>query len=74
MKSVVHCLQTEDFARVRVGIGKPQYENDLINYVIGAIDERDKEVLKIGIDKAAEAVKEILKNGIDKAMNKFNIK
>lgn len=74
MKSVVHFLQTEDFVRVRVGIGKPKYSNDLINYVIGAIDEEDKEILEKGINKAADAVLEILKNGIDVAMNQYNSK
>lgn len=74
MKSVVHFLQTEDFVRVRVGIGKPKYSNDLINYVIGAIDEEDKKILEQGVNRAADAVLEILKNGIDVAMNKYNSK
>ena len=34
MKSVVQNLKTEDFARVRVGIGKPEIKEDMINYVI----------------------------------------
>ena len=74
MKSVVNFLQTEDFIRIRVGIGQPQYGNDLVNYVIGAIDEEDKELLEKGVNKATEAVMEILKNGIDIAMNKYNSK
>lgn len=72
MKSVVEELNSEEFARVRVGIGKPQYDNDMINYVIGAIPEEEIEDLKIGVDKATEAVIEILKNGIDISMNKYN--
>ena len=72
MKSVVSCLNTENFIRVRVGIGTPEYKNDLINYVIGAIAEEDKKPLEKGINEAKEAVLEILKNGIDIAMNKFN--
>ena len=74
MKSVVNFFQTEDFIRIRVGIGQPQYGNDLVNYVIGAIDEEDKELLEKGVNKATEAVMEILKNGIDIAMNKYNSK
>ena len=74
MKSVTNCLQTEDFIRIRVGIGQPQYKDDLINYVIGQIETKEKEILQKGIEKAAEAVLEILKNGIDIAMNKFNRK
>ena len=72
MKSVVGCLGTGDFTRVRVGIGMPEHKGDLINYVIGHVPEEDYEYLKKGIDLASEAVEEILKNGVDIAMNKYN--
>ena len=72
MKSVVSELNSEEFVRVRVGIGKPKYEGDMINYVIGAIPEEDIEKLNEGVKKATEATIEILKTNIDKAMNKFN--
>ena len=72
MKSVVHCMKTDNFIRIRVGIGQPSYRGDLINYVIGPMSKNDKEILQKGIDKAAEAVLEILKSGIDISMNKFN--
>ncbi len=72
MKSVVENLQTTDFGRIRVGIGQPEYKNDMINYVIGKIPEEEQKILQEGVNKAAEAVEQILKNGIDIAMNKFN--
>ena len=72
MKSVIENLKTEDFIRVRVGIGTPKHKEDIINYVIGAIPKREKEVLEQSIKKAAQSVIEILENGIDVAMNKFN--
>lgn len=72
MKSVVKCLQTNDFGRIRVGIGQPENKKDMINYVIGKISEEEQKILQLGVDKASEAVEEILKNGIDIAMNKFN--
>ena len=72
MKSVIKNLKTEDFIRVRVGIGTPKHKEDIINYVIGAIPKREKEVLEQSIKKAAQSVIEILENGIDVAMNKFN--
>lgn len=72
MKSIVNILSDDRFPRVRVGIGKPIYEEDMINYVIGAIPEEEKEGLEKGIKKAKEAIVEILKNGIDSAMNKYN--
>lgn len=72
MKSVVQELQTEEFARIRIGIGKPKWKEDMINYVIGAIPEEESEILDKGTSKAAKAMIEILENGIDIAMNKFN--
>lgn len=72
MKSVISELNSEEFTRIRVGIGKPKNDNDMINYVIGAIPEEEFENLGKGVEKAKEAVIEILKNGVDIAMNKFN--
>lgn len=72
MKSVVHELNTQNFNRVRVGIGKPIEKENLIEYVIGAIPKEDKEKLEKGTELAKQAVIEIIKNGIDIAMNKFN--
>lgn len=72
MKSVIKEINFSDFSRIRVGIGQPQFKNDMINYVLGAIPEKEQEILKKGVKKASEAVEEIIKNGIDIAMNKFN--
>lgn len=72
MKSVVNSLGSEDFARVRVGIGRPKQEEDIINYVIDKITDDEYELIKKGIEKATKAVEEILKSDIDMAMNKYN--
>ena len=72
MKSVVENIQTTNFGRIRVGIGQPEYKNDMIKYVIGKIPEEERKILQEGVNKAAEAVEGILKSGIDIAMNKFN--
>ena len=72
MKSIIQKLGTEQFARVRIGIGRPKHNGDEINYVIGAIPEEEIPKLNEGTEKAKDAVIEIIKNGIDSAMNKFN--
>lgn len=72
MKSVIKELQFSEFARVRVGIGQPDFRNDMVNYVIGKVSEEEQKILQQGVNSAAEAVEEIIKNGIDIAMNKFN--
>ena len=72
IKSVVHELTTEEFPRIRVGIGKPEDEYDAIDYVIGKLEDETYAKLEKGIHKATEATIEFLKNGIDIAMNKYN--
>lgn len=72
MKSIVNRLNSEEFPRIRVGIGNPKYKNDLINFVLENIKDDDYDILKDGITKASSAVVSIIKDGIDNAMNKFN--
>lgn len=72
MKSVIQELNTTEFIRIRVGIGQPEFKNDMINYVLGKVPEEEQKVLQQGIKNATNAVEEIIKNGIDIAMNKFN--
>lgn len=60
------------FKRVRVGIGKPEDENNLIDHVIGEVPEEEFEPLKEGISQAVEAVGVIIKYGMIKAMNDYN--
>ncbi len=72
MKSVIDNLNTEEFIRIRVGIGTPKYKDDIINYVLEQIPKREREILDQSIIKAKDSIIEILENGIDRAMNKFN--
>ena len=72
MKSVVHEIQTENFTRVRVGIGNPKYKNDLLNYILTRIPDEEYKILESSTSNAAEAVTEIIVTGTDKAMNKYN--
>lgn len=72
MKSVIQHLGTEKFTRIRVGIGRPNENMDIISHVIGAIPKEEKKLLDEGVNKAKEAVIEIIKNGVESGMNKFN--
>ena len=72
MKSVIESLGTEEFARVRVGIGKPEVGVDIADYVLKNIPKKDAELLEKSVEIAACSVVEIISAGIDAAMNKFN--
>lgn len=72
MKSLIFLLNSEEFPRIRVGIGRPKNEFDRIDYVIGHINEEEYKRLVIGQNKAVDAISYFIKNGIDNTMNKYN--
>ena len=65
---------TDKFIRVRIGIGKPKFKDDMINHLISKVSNDEYDKLKIGISKAYKAVIDILKYGVDISMNKNNLK
>lgn len=71
MKSVVQHLGSENFPRLRIGIGSKD-DDDVINFVIGRIAKDEKAVLQNAVERAAEAVLCMITDGIDKAMNRYN--
>ena len=74
--SVIHRLGTTEFARVRIGIGKP---DQLIegekgsDYVLSKIPKSEQEAIDKAILSAAEAVPLVINEGLEAAMNKYNI-
>ena len=72
MKSVISEIDTQNFLRIRIGIGKPENKGQLIEYVIGKMPQTDKDILEKATILGKEAILEIIKNGVDIAMNKFN--
>lgn len=72
MRSVLYHVQSEDFPRVRIGIGKPPEGWQLADYVLGRFGDDDKKIVSDSISKAAEAAAAIIKSGVEAAMNKYN--
>ena len=73
MRSIVDYVETEDFPRVRIGIGAPKVkEFELADYVLSRFASEEKLGIESGFKNAVEAVKIIIQSGIDVAMNKFN--
>lgn len=71
MKSVIYQLMSDDFPRIRIGIGSVD-SRDWKDFVTGRISSEEENELRKTVDKAADAVISIIEEGIDKAMNKFN--
>ncbi len=74
LKSIIYHLQSEDFPRVKIGIGKKKEDQDLGDFVLSRFDVKEREQIDLAIERAALAVETIIKDGINKAMNEFNSK
>lgn len=76
MRSIVNeHLKTQDFSRIRIGIGKPApNKENIIQYVLGQFRKNELPVFIETLDKIVDAVEIIITRGIDEAMNKFNQK
>ena len=70
--STIERLGTKDFARLRLGIGRPPGRMDPAAYVLQDFSREEAKTLSELLDRAADAALEFVMNGLDKAMNKFN--
>jgi PTH1 family peptidyl-tRNA hydrolase len=72
MRSIIEALGSQDFARIRVGIGRPEAERDATGHVLAKPAAEQAKLFEDSILRAAEALESILRDGIDIAMNRYN--
>ena len=72
LKSVMECLGTKDFPRLRVGVGRGDTRGDLGNHVLGRFRPDEHEIISVAVLRAADATETFIRFGIEKAMNAFN--
>lgn len=75
IKSIIEKLETSNFYRLKIGIGRPENkETKLSSYVLGKFNSTEKKVIDKVIDKSAEAIISIIYNDINYVVNLFNQK
>lgn len=72
LKSIKAHLHSEDFIRVRIGVGKPPGRGQGVDHVLRRPGKAERVELDVVIEKAADAVEAIAVEGPDVAMNRFN--
>ncbi len=72
LKSIKAHLHSEDFIRVRIGVGKPPGREQGVDHVLRRPGKAERVELDLVIEKAADAVEAIAVEGPDVAMNRFN--
>ena len=70
LKSIILSLGTQDFIRIRIGIGAP--DRGMVDYVLSRFTREERPIIKQAVTRAADAVEAILASGLDQAMNEFN--
>jgi PTH1 family peptidyl-tRNA hydrolase len=72
LKSVAEQLGTDEFARLRVGVGRGDDRRDLADHVLARFEDDERPVIAQAVGRAADAVDVFLGEGIDAVMNRFN--
>jgi PTH1 family peptidyl-tRNA hydrolase len=72
LRSITAHLHTQDYLRVRIGVGKPASKDQGANHVLSRLGALDRQILAESIATAADAVTEILTADVQSAMRNFN--
>ena len=72
VKSIISTLGTEEFARLRIGIGRPAEYVEEIGHVLGRFGSEELKEINRALEVSVMAVESIIGFGIDHSMNQFN--
>ncbi len=70
--STINKVGTQNFPRLRIGIGRPPGQMAAADYVLQNFSKADQEIIDPTIVRAVEAIKVFIRDGLDAAMNQFN--
>ena len=72
LKSLIEQLGTDEFARLRIGVGRGKGTNNLADHVLGTFDAHEQPVMAEAVARSADAVECFIAEGIEPVMNRFN--
>lgn len=74
LKSLIQQLGTDQFARLRIGVGRGDARRDLADHVLASFDKDERATIDEAITRAADAAELFVVEGIGPVMNRFNRK
>lgn len=72
LRSIKAHVHSEDFVRLRIGVGKPVSKEQGADHVLNKFSKRERAEIDVTLELAADAVEKIATDGIDAAMNQYN--
>ncbi len=74
LKSIIENIKTQDFPRLKIGIGRPKHKSQVVDYVLSEFSKDEKLLIENILKEAGQCILNVLKYGIDKSMNSCNKK
>jgi PTH1 family peptidyl-tRNA hydrolase len=72
LRDIIAAIDTKDFARIRLGIGRPPGTSDAADYVLKNFSGSEKTELSVTLEIAADALEEMARNGIEATQGKYH--
>lgn len=72
LTSAIQLLGTQEFPRLRIGIGRPPGRMDAAAYVLQNFSQEEQQILDLVLQRAVEAARVFVTGGLEQAMNQFN--
>ena len=72
VKSIISALGGQDFARLRIGVGRPEPGGDMVGWALGEPSEDHRNLIDAAVERGADAVLTVLNEGVEAAMGRFN--
>ena len=73
MKSIIEAAGTQEFARLRIGVGHPARGGEEVEHVLGSMARDERARVDEAVSRATEAIEAVLRDGVVEAMNRFNV-
>ena len=73
IRSIISTVQTEEFPRLRIGVGQPSQGSESIPHVLGRFSKEEEPLIAQAVQDATAAVQCMLEENIDVAMNRYNV-
>lgn len=74
IKSIIKEINTSNFYRLRIGIGKPQDKDQIVEYVLGKFNDNELKIIERILQSSHQIIETIIKEGWEKAQNLYNRK
>ena len=72
IRSIIDSLNTVEFPRLRIGIGRPDPESNYVTHVLDRFSQEDQTIIDEVVDRVILAAECIIEESLERAMNKFN--